>query len=89
VSPRVLKQLGLDPKLRAVFAMICRLAEQKGLICSSPIGIFSCWKMPARDPGSGERRYEDALRALAAARRTDQSQHAPRRTDEPSDRGRR
>ncbi len=65
----LLKQLGLDARFKGpVFAMICRLAEQKGLdllLANKDFFLGESCRLIVL--GSGERRYEEALHDLAAA----------------------
>jgi starch synthase len=62
----LLKQVGLDPKFAGpVFGMICRLTEQKGIdLVLANQDFFLTQDCRLIVLGSGERRYEDALRAL-------------------------
>jgi starch synthase len=65
----LLKVHGFDPKFRGpVFGMICRLAEQKGidlLLANKDFFLGENCRLVVL--GSGERRFEDALREMAAA----------------------
>ena len=64
----LLKRNGLDPKFGGpVFGMICRLTEQKGvdlLLANQDFFLTQDCRLIVL--GSGEKRYEDAIRALAA-----------------------
>jgi starch synthase len=62
----LLKQVGLDPKFTGpVFGMICRLTEQKGIdLVLANQDFFLTEDCRLIVLGSGERRYEEALRAL-------------------------
>ncbi|MCW5547713.1 MAG: glycogen synthase GlgA [Opitutaceae bacterium] len=64
----LLRQLKLDPKFTGpVYGMVCRLAEQKGVdLLLANAGFFL--ENPCRLVvlGAGEKRYEEALRELAA-----------------------
>lgn len=64
----LLKQVGFDADFAGpVFGMVCRLTEQKGvdlLIANQDFFLKGDCRLIVL--GSGERRYEDALKALAA-----------------------
>lgn len=64
----LLKTLALDPKFTGpVYGMVCRLAEQKGvdlLLANQDFFLKENCRLVVL--GSGEKRYEDALRALVA-----------------------
>jgi starch synthase len=63
---------GFDVKFTGpIYGMVCRLAEQKGI----DLLLANAEFLPAQNCrliilGSGEKRYEEALQALAAARRS-------------------
>ncbi len=65
---QLLKTLSLDPKFTGpVYGMVCRLAEQKGvdlLLENQEFFVRENCRLVIL--GAGEKRYEDALRALAA-----------------------
>lgn len=64
----LLKRNGLDPHFSGpIFGMICRLTEQKGvdlLLANQDFFLTNECRLIVL--GSGERRFEDAIRALAA-----------------------
>jgi starch synthase len=64
----LLKAHGLDPKFKGpVFGMVCRLAEQKGIdLLLANEEFFIREKCRLIILGTGEARYEEALRELAA-----------------------
>jgi starch synthase len=64
----LLKRLGVDGEFSGpVFGMVARLTEQKGVdLVLSNHGFFLSQNCRLIVLGTGERRYEDALRALAA-----------------------
>ena len=64
----LLKRCGLAPQFSGpIFGMICRLTEQKGIdLLLANEDFFLAQNCRLIVLGSGERRYEDALRALAA-----------------------
>lgn len=64
----LLKRSGLEAKFSGpIFGMICRLTEQKGIdLLLANQDFFLTHDCRLIILGSGERRYEDALRALAA-----------------------
>jgi starch synthase len=65
----LLKQHSFDPRFKgAVFGMVCRFAEQKGLdFVLANKNFFLAENCRLIVLGSGERRYEEALNDLAAA----------------------
>jgi starch synthase len=65
----LLRRHGFDPSFTGpVFGMVCRLTEQKGLdLVLANWDFFVGQNCRLVVLGSGERRYEDALRDLAAA----------------------
>jgi starch synthase len=62
----LLKRCGMDPKFSGpVFGMICRLTEQKGVdLVLANQDFFLTQECRLIVLGSGEKRYEEALRAL-------------------------
>ncbi len=65
---QLLKSQGFDPKFTGpIYGMVCRLAEQKGidlLLANAEFFVRENCRLVLL--GSGERRYEEALQALAA-----------------------
>lgn len=63
----LLKTFGLEPNANGpVFGMVCRLAEQKGVdLVLANQAFFLSRNIRLVVLGAGEKRYEDALRALA------------------------
>jgi starch synthase len=64
----LLKKVGLDPKFTGpIFGMVCRLVEQKGVnLVLANKEFFLTQDCRLIVLGSGDRRYEEELRALAA-----------------------